>query len=134
MLTGGFLRMVLVALGAAGFAAAVLTAGFFAIGGGAFALANVASAFAAFAAVFAPQLLILTVWLAKSRDTRRAFALWAVKFSLIFLLMAIAARGLSALSMLAAPGFVFGVVAAIAVNLYMAAKMTMQVAPYNKRV
>ncbi|MGI9337033.1 MAG: hypothetical protein ACR2P4_00790 [Gammaproteobacteria bacterium] len=122
--------MVVVALGAAGFAAVALTAAAFAIGGGAFA--NTISAFAAFAAVFAPQLLLLMAY-AKGCDTRRAFMLWAMKFSLVFLLMAVAARGLGALSLLAAPGFVFGVVAGVGVNLYTAAKMTMEVAAHNKR-
>lgn len=127
--------MVLVALSAAAAVAVVAAAAGFAADGAGFAMVNVSSAVAAFVAVVAPQMFVVSAFAAKGgADGRRVFMLWAAKFSLILLLMASAARGLNALEMLVAPGFVFGVAAGICFNIVMAARMTLQFASYNSRV
>lgn len=123
MTKSGLSRMLVVALGAAGVVAVVAAAAAFVIGGGGFGLAGVVSAFAAFVAVAAPQVFILSAGFVQSWHARRAFSLWMLRFSLILLLMAVAMRGLSGLAMLAAPGFVVGVIAGVGFNTYLAARM-----------
>lgn len=59
---------------------------------------------------------------------RRAVGHWAVKFSLTVLLLAVVARGLGGVLLLNAPGFLFGVVVGIVVNVFVSAKMALVVA------
>ena len=59
---------------------------------------------------------------------RRAVGHWAVKFSLTVLLLAVVARGLGGVLLLNAPGFLFGVVVGVVVNVFVSAKMALVVA------
>ena len=59
---------------------------------------------------------------------RRAVGHWAVKFSLTVLLLAVVARGLGGVLLLNAPGFLFGVVVGIVINIFVSAKMALVVA------
>lgn len=87
------------------------------------------SLFAAVTALLFPQYIASSKLFSGSGETGKPFSpfsLWAAKFSLTILLLALSLRLLSESGLLAAPYFIFGVVAGVAFNLLLLARLSRQ--------